>query len=84
MLLIMLRSFTYILFSFTQVANKNNIIFNTISNITLCLLVLRPKQGCVQNLVAYEFNRIIRCTNFEGLAIVIRNYVRDVPIYEHL
>jgi hypothetical protein len=80
----MLQSFTYILLSFTQVANKNSMFLNTISNVTLYLLILKPKQGCVQILAAYEFNNIIRCTNFEGLTIVIRNYVRDVPIYEHL
>jgi hypothetical protein len=77
----MLQSFTYILLYFTQVANKISVFLNTISNVTLYLLILKP---CVQILAAYEFNNIIRCTNFEGLTIVIRNYVRDVPIYEHL
>jgi hypothetical protein len=77
----MLQSFTYILLSFTQVENKISMFLNTISSVTLYLLILKPKQGCVQILAAYEFNNIIRCTNFEGLTIVIRNCVRDVPIY---
>jgi hypothetical protein len=64
--------------------SKNRKNFFTSGSVTSYLIILRLKQDGDQILAAYDFNNVMSCSDFKGLIIVIRNYVRDVTICEHL